>query len=248
MKIGFMPDFGQNIFSEVDFGRENFDFIEITLDKNLNKYSLDYVKKLKKHLGNFKVIGHIHWEINILDKKGLTKIGKTINILKKLGAKEVVIHPYNGKERDFEKLKGENISSLQKINDFFKRNKIKLLIENKDKPPFNTAKSFQENFPKFNITLDIGHAKRTSSKEVDNFLKLKSKIKHVHLHDARKGSDHIAFRDKKKLKEIVKKIKKANPKATITLEMFRKLKNNKLVPLEKNERRKVLIKQLNIIK
>ena len=243
-----MPDFQQRLLSEIEFSKKYFDFIEITLELDLKKYSSKHITQIKTALGNFEILGHIHWGINLFNKRGLKKIEKSIKIFKKMGAKVITIHPHNGKEKDIEKLKQKNISQLIKINNFCKKNKIKLLIENRDKPPFNTVQAFNENFSNFKMTFDTGHAYKNSRKEFENFLKLKNKIKHIHLHDANKKSDHIIFNNKKKLKNLLEKIKKTGYNGTITLEIFRKVKSNKRLALEKDERRDLLIKQLGLIK
>lgn len=248
MKIGFMPASSQNILSEIEFAKKHFDFIEITSNEDLSIYNKDYVSNVKKALGNFKIIGHVHWRINILDEKGIEKAKKSILMLKKLGAKNIVIHPYNGEEKDFEKLKRMNLSSLLKIKKECQKHKLTLLVENKDKPPFNRAEVFRKVLKNFNFTLDIGHAYRTSSKEIEEFLKLKNRIKHIHLHDTINNVDHLAFQDKKTLKNLINKIKELTPKSTITLEIFRKIKDNQMQELDNTERKETLIKQLNIIK
>lgn len=247
MRIGFMPASNQDILSEIRFAKKYFDFIELTSKEDLKKYTKKYFTKIQKELHKFPVVGHVHWRINILNKKGLEKAKKSIISLKKLGAKKIIIHPYQGKRKYFKKLKKENIFSLLKLKKECKKKKVNLLIENKDKPPFNTGKSFLENFSNFNLALDTGHAFKTSSKELNKFLKLKQ-IKHIHLHDSKGKIDHIFFLNENKLKRLIKKIEFSGFNGTITLEIFRKIIKDKGIELESGERKKILLKHLKIIR
>jgi len=248
MKIGFMPDNEQDFLSEVEFAKNNFDFIELTSEENLDKYNKKYIQEMRNVLRGIEIIGHIHWRIDILSKSGLKIAESIIEIMKDFGAEKIVIHPYNRNKINVEELQMENKNALLKINNFCNKTGMKLMVENKNKDPFNSSKSFSNIFPELSIALDIGHAKRTSADEIDNFLKLKNKIKHVHLHDAKGNLDHISFENKEELKFIVNKIKKVNPEATITLEIFRKIKDGKLISLENNERREILLEQLKLIR
>ena len=74
------------------------------------------------------------------------------------------------------------------------------MVENAASPPFNRATTLSNlirKIPNLAITLDVGHANRTSRLAVDKFLKLLGgKIKHIHLHDDFGGLDHLAFENK----------------------------------------------------
>jgi len=239
MKYGFMPSFEMDLISEIKFAKKYFDFIEITLRLDLSEYTLQYTSKLKTALNNFEIFGHIHWEID--PSKELNKIYEHIRIFKKLGAKKITIHPH------------PNIQNvLSEINDFCNKNKLQLLIENTSSEPFNKATNLTkltENVPNLGVTLDVGHANKTSKTELNNFLKkFKSKIKHIHIHDNVGKFDHLFFQDKDKFKRIITKINSINYNGTITLEMFAFLKNNQYVSVYGIKRRKLFIKQLEMIK
>jgi sugar phosphate isomerase/epimerase len=239
MKYGFMPSFEIDLISEIKFARKCFDFIEITLKLDLSEYTAPYISKLKRTLNNFEVLGHIHWEIKLPNE--INKIYENIRIFKKLNVKKITIHPY------------PNIQNvLFDINDFCKKNKLQLLIENSSSEPFNKATNLAkltENMPNLGITLDIGHANRTSKIELNNFLKkFKSKIKHIHLHDNVGGFDHLFFKNRNKFKRIITEINSINYNGTITLEMFSFLKNNQYISVHDTKRRELLIKQLEMIK
>lgn len=238
MKYGFMPSFEIDLLSEIEFAKKYFDFIEITLKLDLSEYTSQYILGLKCALNNFEVLGHIHWGIDPL--KELDKIYENIKLFRKLGVRKITIHPHS------------NIKNvLSEINDFCKKNKLQLFIENTSSEPFNKATNLAKlvkDIPNIEITLDVGHANKTSGKELNNFLrKFKSKIKHIHLHDTANKFDHLFFRNRNKLKRIIAKISSMNYNATITLEMFAFLKNNQFISVYDAKRRKLLIKQLEII-
>lgn len=237
MKYGFMPSFELDLISEIKFAKKYSDFIEITLKLDLSEYTSQYISKLKATLNNFEVLGHIHWEID--PSKKLNKIYEHIRIFKKLGAKKITIHPYPNTQ-----------SVLSEINDFCNKNKLQLLVENTS--GFNKATylaKLVEDIPDVGITLDVGHANKTSRTELNNFLKkFKSKIKHIHLHDNTGDLDHLFFRNRNKLKRIITKISSINYNATITLEMFAFMKNNQSISVYDVKRRKLFIKQLEMIK
>lgn len=234
-----MPSFEMDLISEIKFAKKYFDFIEITLKLDLSKYTPQYISKIKTTLNNFEVLGHVHWEIN--PSKELDKIYENIRIFKKIGAKKITIHPYP---------RIQNV--LSEINDLCNKNKLQLLIENISSEPFNKATNLAkltENIPNLGITLDAGHANKTSRTELNNFLrKFKSKIKHIHLHDNVGKFDHLFFENRNKFKRIITKINSINYHGTITLEMFAFLKNNQYVSVYDLKRRNLLVKQLEIIK
>ncbi len=85
-----------------------------------------------------------------------------------------------------------------------------------------------DEIPNLGITLDIGHANKTSKIELSRFLKeFKSKIKHIHLHDNINKFGHLFFKNRAKLK-ILAKIISINYNETITLETFAILKNKQI--------------------
>jgi len=248
-----MPDFSADLFEEIDFAKENFDFIELTLDENLSKYNKKYLQKLKRALKNFKVYGHIHWEIKLYnkDKKEIEKAIKSIKIFKQIGIKSLTTHPSWNKEIPEKKLIENNLYSLKIINDFCKRHKLKLMIENIQRSPFNKAKflfKFVEQIQNSKITFDTGHSAKVSKFEFSKFLKLKNQIGHIHLHDCINGFDHLDFKNKSKFKKVVNEIKNSGYNKTITLEIFTTLENKKQVPLDYKKRRRILIEHLKNLK
>ncbi len=248
-----MPDFNADLFQEIKFAKEHFSFLELTLDENLSKYNKKHIQELKKALENFEVYGHIHWGIKLYDKnkKEIGKAIKSVKIFRQLGVKKLTIHPSWNKEITKEDLIENNLYSLGIVNDFCQKHKLRLMIENIQRSPFNRAEfllDFVNKIPKSKITFDTGHSAKVSKFEFAKFLNLKNKIEHIHLHDCRDGFDHLIFKDKSKLKKVVNKIKKAGYNKTITLEIFTTLKNKKQISLDYKKRRKILLEHLEILK
>jgi sugar phosphate isomerase/epimerase len=253
MKYGYMPNSNADLFEQIKFAKEHFDFIELTLDENLSKYNQRNIQKLKKALKNFEVYGHIHWKIKLYnkDKKEIEKAIKSIKIFKQLGVKNLTIHPSWNKEMNEKDLIKNNLYSLKIVNEFCKKHKLKLMIENIQRSPFNRANflfEFIGKIPNSKITFDTGHSAKVSKFEFAKFLNVKNKIGHLHLHDCVKGFDHLDFKNKSKLKKIVNKIKDSGYNKTITLEIFTTLKNKKQIELDYKKRRKILIDHLAKLK
>lgn len=247
MKYGYMAGFRAELESEIKFAKKHFDFVEITLKPKSLDFPLQHFSALKNSLKNFEVIGHIHWEI-----KDFEKIYKNIKVLKKLGVKKITIHPFLDEEQTRKENIQNNIFFLSKINEFCLRNRIELLIENITNSPFNKASNLAkliDNIPNVGMTLDIGHANKTSKSELSKFLKnFKSKIKHIHIHDNIGKFDHLFFNDPNRLKRIFTKIKSINYNGTILLETFAVIKNNQYVSLDFSEIKNRHIKQLEMVK
>ena len=253
LRLGYMPSFNINLMSEIKFAKKHFDFIEITLKYNLKEYSGKYLGKIKQNLGNFEILGHIHWEINLTRKESLEKIYKNIEIYKFLGAKKVTIHPSASPDMNRKQIRIKNLKALKIILNLCKKNKIQLLIENTARPPFNSAKEFKFLFtknPSLLTTLDIGHANSVSKKELDDYLNnFSTKIAHIHLHYNYGKVDHLLFPEKEKewLNYILKRLSKLGSELTVSLEMFAVLNKQKPILIDGKQRRNLLLRQLKFI-
>ncbi|UZE93078.1 MAG: sugar phosphate isomerase/epimerase [Candidatus Nealsonbacteria bacterium] len=253
-RFGYMPSFNIDLISEIKFARKNFDFIEITLKYNLIEYSKKYLEKVNQNLGNFEILGHIHWKIDLTKKKGLKKIFENVKIYKLLGAKKITIHPFVSQNISQKQVKLSNLKALKTISNFCKKNKIQLLVENISDIPFNLSKEFKYlllNSPSLSITLDVGHANKISRQELEKFLDLFStKIKHIHLHYNDNEKDHLIFpkAERNYLNYILKRLSKLGINLTITLEIFAILEKQKIIQIEGKRRRNLLLSQLQLIK
>jgi len=236
MRFGYMPSFKTDLLEEIDFAKKYFDFIEITLKRDLTQYHRFYLKKIKNRLSKFEILGHLHWEIDLRKREEIKEALRNVEIYIFLGARKITIHP------------SENYKALIKIADFCKSKKVRLLIENTDSFPFSDPKELKnllDKIPSARLTLDIGHAINYWSE----FLKLfPKKINHIHLHYNNKKEDHLPFNDDKLLKKALFKLAHFKKRLTVSLEIFKISKGQKVIPLEGEFRRKILIKQLERIK
>lgn len=249
MKFGFMPQFEEDLVSEIEFAKKYFDFFELTLQKDLDIYTDNYIKNIKKRLGKFEILGHLHWEIDLAEIK---MIVNHIKIFEKLEIKKLTVHPYINERLNLNQLMKNNIENLTKISEICKHKDILLCIENISEGPFNKASEIEyliNNIPNTYVTFDVGHALKISEKEFNNFLKLGDKIKHIHLHNVIEGKDHLFFYDKNNLINRLTKLQNALNLDTITLEMFAHIKNKKFnYRISSKERHGLLLKQFEYLK
>lgn len=259
MKYGYPLKFGPNILSEVEFAFKNFDFIEFTLElyektldflPSLPKNEVDKIKELTK---GCKLISHFDWDIN--PNEHLKEIEESIKILAIIGVTDITMHPYKSGETLEENLE-KNTVLISKINEFCKQKNISLRIENDAKGFFSHIENFSKllsNFPDMGMTLDVGHANKTSENELDLFLKnFAGKIKHIHLHKyIPNKTDHLFFEDKKEFDRLISKIEAGGYDGTITLETHYILKDGERVYLDHRdnleERRENFLKQLKVL-
>lgn len=240
-----MPDFSTNLLSEIEFAKKHFEFIEITLEPNLTKYTPDYIQKIRAKLGAFKAIGHIHWHIS---PKDFNKFAKSIEIYSKLGIRKITFHPAKSGE-NFNI--NETFRYIAKALKLCEKLHIILRVENLPKPPFNTVASLKPLFNRFNnlgLTLDIGHANRASKGELLRFLStFSNRLRHIHLHNNFGSADHLPF-SLSELKSVTRRIGKLKKNITVTLEIFSILREGGAIPVSFQTRRDLLIEQLKMVK
>jgi len=251
MEYGYVFTYdGKKIRSELQFAKKYFNFIELTI--KLRKNPSDVLKS-KIYLTSIKILGHLDWSIDLseFDPDEIRKSYNYLLLFKKLGIKKVTIHPSPTMKLDTKKVIENNLRSLSKITDYCLRNGINLMIENTTSIPFNKAgiiKKFLDEIPTLSLTLDVGHALRSSKSELGKFLKMVKKIGHIHLHDVFSKEDHLFFRDHKKLKRIVDKIKENGYDKTISFECFGMYRDGKIIEVTGNKRRLLLISHLKVLR
>ncbi len=239
-----MPSFSANLLDEIKFAKKHFDFVEITLKRDLSQYNRKCLKQIKDILNGFKILGHIHWETDLKNPKELLYIFENIRIFEYLGVKKITIHPFGDKQ--------PNSAALRKIYPICKKKNIQLLIENTMSPPFNNPQGLKyllNDNPQLGITLDIGHANVKNRDGFEKYVKLfNSEIKHIHLHHRTKQKDHLSFFNYSGLYKILAKLEDLSEADTITLEIFNAIEKNRAVPIRGEKRRKIILGQLEMIK
>lgn len=248
--------FGTDLLSEIEFAKKYFDFLEITLEIDsstldlLPRYSQQHVEEIRNATKNFLVFGHFDFDINPFEYT--KEIGENIEILEKLGIQKLTVHPYEKSNESFHGI----LDLLLQINKICEKNKIQLCVENNSSGTFSRASEFAkliDKIPNAGMTLDIGHANKTSESELDLFLKmLGPRIQHFHIHNNKGKIDHLPFENEDELKNILEKISSVNYGETATLETHCILKNNQSVYLNTRdkiiERRNLFLEQLKMIK
>jgi len=239
MKFGYMSGSRADLISEIVFAKKHFDFTEITIQPELLKTFDNIFYDLKRTTENFEVLGHIHWEITDFDN-----IVKNIEILKNLECKKITMHPFKNLNIK------ENARIFNKINDFLRKNEMRLLIENVSSSPYNLPDNILkllEKIPNANITLDVGHANKIF--ELDKFIdNLKEKIGHIHMHDNIGDADHLFYENQNRINQIISRIKSFGYDGTVLLETFSIMINGKNTSQEFSAIKELHIKQLEMIK
>ncbi|PTD93897.1 hypothetical protein C9439_05250 [archaeon SCG-AAA382B04] len=175
-------------------------------------------------------------------KNSVKKIEQLLKDSSEIRAKYVTIHPgtisrNNGKERAWK----QNLKSFKEIAEAAEKNQIQVGVENMPEMRSILGKHYSEIFglvdsvnnQYLNAVLDVGHANTTG--QLDNFLKEKQKINHLHLHDNfGKRDQHLAMGEGNV--EISKLVKEINQMDVIKvfearnveegIESLQKIKNN----------------------
>ncbi len=239
MKFGYAAGSRGDLLSEIEFGKANFDFVEITIKPELLRKFDPIMPRTKEMIAGFEVLGHIHGDILAMED-----IKKNIEIFKELGTIKITIHPFLRQSVQ------DNIDILSKISEFCVKNETQLLLENISKPPYNSVQiiaQILDAIPAIKLALDIGHANRAG--ELDNFFEtFRGRIGHIHLHDNAGDFDHLFFSDKSRFEQAISKIKANGYDDTILMETFAVIKDGKSVSLETLEDiKQAHISQLKII-
>jgi len=251
MKYGYMPSFGKDIISEIRFAKKFFDFIEITYNLD-ESYTVTRLKKIKRALGEFPTVGHLHWDLDFstASEAEIKKALKQLSLFDKLGVKKITIHPSPNCKLGKEAVIRNNIAAFNKLKRFCTKKKQIINIENTLNPPFNkplTMRRLFTSLKSFRFTFDTGHAAIRSALDIRKFLRIVGKKpSHVHLSNTVGNNDHLPFTDKKKLCSILSEIKNVCGNPTVTFEIFYSLHGRKKIALQDSKRRKLLLWHLRI--
>ena len=239
MKYGYMCGFRADLATEIAFAKENFDFLELTIMPALFTSIDILIPQLKEAIGEFEVLGHLHWDIIKTED-----IKKNLEVLKSLGAKKITVHPFQDLSLE------ENIKLFNEINGMMRERDLFLMIENVSKPPFNDAafiKKLLDEISGAGLTLDVGHANQIN--QLDKFIELfKNKTSHIHLHDNQGDMDHAFYLDETRLNEAIAKIKAFGYDGTILMETFSVIINGQNISQDFPALRKLHVEQLEKLK
>lgn len=250
------------VLEEVEFvGKNNFDFLDLTLEAPRSQNEDISIAPLKKKLKeyNLKVVGHtspfLPWasQVKSLRKASLRELKENMKIFSELGVSKVNIHSHwyqpNCSVHDIVQ---RNIESLAELLEEADKHSLKLMLEHQPNGSLNQPSDLLPIFsalPKLNFHLDVGHAnvagqgKNLTEQFLKNFGK---KLLHVHFSD-NKGlmDDHLPLgAGKIDWKEVIELLKSRNYDDTITLEIF--IKNRDLLIYSKDYLRKLWTSELRM--
>ena len=160
VKIGCLARFSNRYEYEVNFAKKNnFALMQIWYDKRgiyLHESDKPCIETINKYA--FPAIIHAVLDINEFDEH----VPKLVEILKKLGHKEVIIHPICNSEKINDETIFKLVEKVKMALGIFKLEDITLYLENNSKldPIFTSAEEveimFREN-PELQFVLDIAH-------------------------------------------------------------------------------------------
>jgi len=253
MKYGYMPSFGVDLVSEIQFASKHFDFVEITYNPD-ETYGQSRVRGIKKALEGIHAIGHLHWgcDFSLASEKEIEKAIKQFGLFSSLGIESVTVHP-SFRGSPWANIIENNVYSMTEIARFCKDTGITVNLENVEDASslgLDGLRRLFGAFPDFHFTLDTGHAEITCGPNgYKKFLaSFGQRLSHVHMHYSVSGMDHLPFPEKSKMAPIQEEIAKTSQSATVTLEIFYKLLNGKRASLDEEERKGIVLEHLRYLK
>ena len=252
MRFGYVPALHENLLCEIEFAKENFDFVEVTYVPGADFARIGR-RAIEKVLGNFPAKGCVHWSYDFsnISRTQMQKAISQLSFFSSIGIKDVTVTPSLNKNLFVGSMLSHNMPSFLRVRDFCWNNNISLYVENTVAFPFNkpaAINSLLYHFPTMKFTLNLGHSLAGYADSYPYFLKDVSKSpSHFCLHDADFHHSHLAFTEKEKMLEVMQYVKSRNSRASVGLQIFYKVQDGKKVSLETKERRQILLDHLKIL-
>ncbi|MBC7080890.1 MAG: sugar phosphate isomerase/epimerase [Thermoplasmatales archaeon] len=232
MKVGYPNNPRKDIFEEIKWIGENFDFIDFFMEPDKAYYDKVDVKKVKKLLDEYslEIVGHTPYylpfssPIIAIRKSAIEEAKKCFFALSELGAKYVTIHAsWPPHLFNFEEGINLQMDTISILIDEAEKCGINLMYESGigEFDNYNTVSRILNDFPKLYVHLDTGHT-FLYGRDICKFIrKLNKRIKHVHVHDNFGKEDlHLPIGvGKIKWEEVIKELKK-HYDGTVTIEVF----------------------------
>ena len=220
---GTLYNYGLNRFFSFA-KRAGFDGIELILDNSWDTRQPHYIKKLEKD-SRIRVLSvHCAMEfVSCLGDDPKKRLAKSIDIAKKTGAKLIVVHPADSKDKAFFSWVRKNYKTI-----IASAKPLITTFENHTGASGNIDSEFFGIFPHY--TLDTSNIATTQSDLIVIYLKNADKIKHIHLSDsdfAKKTDSPDLIDDrhlipgtgKLPLKNFLKAVKQSGYGGYITIEL-----------------------------
>lgn len=250
MTLGMMNNPTEDLFKEIKWiGENGFDFIDLSLEPPrayAGTINLEEVKKLLTRYG-MEVVGHTAYYLPLaspyqsLREKSVEEFILCLEVFHKLGVKLVSIHPDSSHScLSREEILELNLLSLEKVSRVGEKLGIKLVVENMT-GIFNRVEDYERLFsrlPRVGFHLDVGHANLgvEKNRSEEFILRLGPWLKHVHLSDNRGGEEDLHLPlgcGSIDWEKIIKALKRAGYNGTITLEVFSRDHDYRLLSRDK---------------
>lgn len=261
MLYGHIVDDAKDLSDEIRFAKENFDFVEITFPlvrelTEFNDTTFDFpkwIESTRSELEEFPVYGHLHWGFDLArsEVSNYQLLVKSIDTLSAVGCRKITVHPSKQREQSLDLVLNGNQVNLAKIADYIQTKNIQLLLENVENPPYqfpDSLKSLLDAIPNAAMTLDTGHANKTGSNNLSDFInELSANIMHTHIHAVREDTDHLEFLNFEELVSTCGVLKKLPKDTSCTLEIFRRINQGEITYFPE-ERHEILLQQYKMIR
>lgn len=258
VNFGYMPGF-EDITDEISFAKRHFDFFELTYppvtkitESTFSEYGSEWIEAVKGDLGDFPVLGHLAWfNFSTNNEAVLKQAIKAVKLMINVGVSKLTVHPSGNEELADSQVIANNILALKVIKETCATFGVQMLLENNPGAPFNDPRVISaliNSLEGVALTLDIGHCYVNSDDSLNAFLDtFRDQTSHIHLHDAIDNMDHIPFSNTNKIQEFMDKLKEINYQSTLTLEIFKEVKDGNLIDIPYKEKQKVILDQLRIV-
>ncbi len=231
MKVGYPNNPRKNIFEEIKWIGEHFDFIDFFMEPDSYYNQID-LNKVRRTIEDYSIgiTGHTPYylpfasPIRALRETAIKEVENCLRAFSKLGAEYVTVHA-NWPPSLFNAKEGVElqIMSLSTLIEKAEKYGIKIMYESGvgELDNFNNVSKILKELPELYFHLDVGHAS-LYGRDVHKFIRrLHTKIKHVHISDNFGKDDlHLPLGTGKiKWDDVIKELKK-HYNSTITLEIF----------------------------
>jgi sugar phosphate isomerase/epimerase len=253
VQIGAMNYPLNDLIEEIRFfGRNDFDFIDLTLEPPEAYSAAIEVSKVKKALDEYglDIVGHTAYYLPFaspfpeLREWAIKESERCLEIFHQLGTQKMNLHPFTRVSlHRREWIIERNIEAFKRVNERAKELGIKLMVENMPKIAHDVEdlKPIFDSIPDLGFHLDVGHANlntkyNITSELLEHFGYI---LEHVHISDNKGGEDDLHLPLGAGMidwTKIVEELKNFGYDGTITLEIFSQDREYLLISRDKFRR------------
>jgi sugar phosphate isomerase/epimerase len=205
MLIGAMNHPGRDVLSEIEWmGEMGLDFIDLTIEPPRASVDMLDVRAIRRALDDsgMQIIGHTAYYLPLcspfeaIRRACVEELKRCVAAFAELGAPWMNLHPDRiAPMHDRKFIIEKNLQSLRELFVEARRFGVGLMIENLP-GTFNSVMQLSElldPLPELGLHLDIGHANLLTDRNTtsDLLTAYGSRLRHVHLHDNKGGSEDL---------------------------------------------------------